>query len=289
MPAPIADPVQSGPVQTGSTQRDPQPLGEQMQALMARVRALPSEPKLRIHLAQLALVLGQWERALTQLQAVAMIDAAALPFAQTYREAIRCERLRERVFAGQLAPPSLGQPPHWFALLAQALAQRAAGQHAAADALQAEAFDAAETTGFAIDGQPVDWLADGDSRLGPICELVLGGNYYWIPFGDIQSLEIEPPADLRDLVWIPARLTLRNGGQHPVLIPSRYPGSAESGDDGLALSRLTRWDALSDSAWAGLGQRMWVSDRGEHPLLEIRELRRIDPAAADHVDADRHG
>jgi type VI secretion system protein ImpE len=284
MPAHIADPVH-----TGSADRDPQSLGEQMQALMARVRTQPSEPKLRIHLAQLAMLLGQWERALTQLQAAAMTDASALPFAQTYREAIRCERLRERVFAGELAPPALGEPPHWFALLAQALAQRAAGQHAAADALQAEAYDAAPATAFELDGQAVAWLADGDSRLGPVCELLLGGNYYWIPFDDVDTLEVEAPTDLRDLVWIPARLTLRNGGQHPVLIPSRYPGSAESGDDGLALSRLTRWDALSESAWAGLGQRMWVSDRGEHPLLDIRELRRIDPAATEHVDADRHG
>ena len=43
---------------------------------------------------------GEWDRALTQLTAAAELDPLAVPMAQTYRAAIRCEMLRERVFAG---------------------------------------------------------------------------------------------------------------------------------------------------------------------------------------------
>jgi type VI secretion system protein ImpE len=257
------------------------PLAQQLAELMQQVRRQPGDMRLRIHLAQLSMLLGQWERALGQLQTVAVADPAALPFAQAYREAIRCERLRERVFAGEIAPPALGEPPAWLATLAQALKLRAQGLHESADALQAQAFEDAPATAFELDGEAIEWIADADSRLGPICELLLNGQYYWVPFDDIESLEIEAPVDLRDLVWIPARLTLRNGGQHPVLLPSRYPGSAESGDDAVCRARLTRWQPLSESAWAGLGQRMWTSDRGEHALLDVRLLRRRETSALD--------
>ncbi len=45
--------------------------------------------------------MGQWDRALTQLDVAADLDAGALAMAQMYREAIRCERLRAEVFDGR--------------------------------------------------------------------------------------------------------------------------------------------------------------------------------------------
>jgi type VI secretion system protein ImpE len=253
-------------------------LDQAIAALMSAVRKHPGDMRLRVHLAQLCMQLGQWERALTQLQTIALSDPAHLPFAQAYREAIRCERVRERVFAGELSPPVLGEPSNWIAQLAQALQLRAKGAHAAADALQAEALESAPATPFKLDGVQLEWLSDADSRLGPVCELLINGQYFWTPFEDIQRLEIEAPSDLRDLVWIPARLTLSNGGQHPVLIPTRYPGSATCDDDALRGACATRWIELSPDCYAGLGQRMWASDTGEHPLLDARHLERAQTA-----------
>lgn len=258
-------------------------LDAQLQSLMQQIRQQPADTRLRVHLAQLCMLLGQWERALGQLQAVALAQAAALPFAQTYREAIRCEHLRIRVFAGELAPPVLGEPRPWLALLGQALTHRARGEHAAADALQAQAFEQAEPTPFLIDSARSEWIADADTRLGPCCEILLDGQYYWLPFEDIESLQLEPPVDLRDLVWLPAQLTLRNGGQHPVLLPVRYPASDACADDSLRRAASTQWQPLGELGWAGLGQRLWASDAGEHPLLDCRHLQRApqDAASAD--------
>lgn len=259
------------------------PLAQQLDQLMAQIRKQPAEMRLRVHLAQLCMLLGQWERALGQLQTVALAQASSLPFAQAYREAIRCERQRERVFAGEAQPATLGEPRPWLALLVQALAHRSQDQHAAADALQAQAFEAAEAVPFAIDGVESAWLADADSRIGPCCEVFLNGQYYWLPFEDIARIEIEAPTDLRDLVWLPAQLTLCNGGQHPVLIPSRYPGSASAGDDRLARAAATHWLDLGELGWAGLGQRMWASEAGEHALLATRLIERIE-----QVDESTH-
>lgn len=252
-------------------------LESQLTGLMSQIRKSPSDHRLRVHLAQLCMLLGQWERAIGQLQTVALSEASALPFAQAYREAIRCERVRERVFSGEIAPPTLGTPAPWFAWLAQALRHRALGEHAAADALQTQAFEAAPASSFSVDDQAVSWLADADSRLGPCIEAFVNGQYYWIPFDEVQRLELEAPVDLRDLVWAPAKLVLCNGGEHPILMPSRYPGSDSAGDDALRRSALTIWNEAGDSGWIGHGQRMWASDAGEHPMLETRRIERIDP------------
>ena len=40
-------------------------------------------------------------------------------------------------------------------------------------------------------------------RLGPVCEAILNGKYYWIPFERLSRVDIEAPSDLRDLIWAP--------------------------------------------------------------------------------------
>ena len=258
-----------------ATLRRDQSLAEQQAELVAKIRTKPDSLPLRVHLAQLSMLTGNWSRAVAQLQTAATLGAAAIPMAQMYREAIRCELQREKVFAGELPPQTIGEPDTWFATLSQSLASRGKDD-ALADALMREAFDAAPTTSFVLDDKPVEWLADADSRLGPVCEIILKGQYYWLPFDHIQLLELEAPTDLRDLVWLPGRLTLRNGGQHVVLVPSRYPRSYGQADERLALASLTTWQAIGDDAYAGLGQRCWVSDADEHPLLAVRRLERAD-------------
>lgn len=246
-------------------------LNEQVAYLLQSIRHAPTDSRLRIHYAQLCMVKGDWERAAAQLQTIAQIDAKCRLMSHTYQDAIRCERTREQVFAGQLEAKPLGQPRGWLASLARSLACRAQGDSTQALELHTRAFEEAGETPFLIDGTQVEWIADGDSRLGPVCELFLDGQYCWLPFENIQRLEIDAPSDLSDLVWIPARVTLNSGDPHSVLLPARYPFS-HSEQDALALGTLTEWRPLSDTLWTGTGQRMLISPAGEHPLLEIRQL-----------------
>ena len=89
-----------------------------------------------------------------------------------------------------------------------------------------------------------------------------------------EQIDLPGKADLRDLVWLPGRLTLRNGGQHVVLVPSRYPRSYGRDDERLALSSLTVWEPIGDDAYAGYGQRSWVSSADDHAFLAVRALQR---------------
>lgn len=248
------------------------PLSQQASDLVQAIRKAPTNASLRVHYAQLCMVMGDWGRAVGQLQTAAQITAQAIPMAQAYREAVRCERMRESVFNGEQTPFTLGEPDAWLQLLFKSLSCASQGDTQQAAALQAQAFEQAAETAFIIDGETVQWIADADSRLGPVCEVFLNGNYYWIPFENIQTLEIDPPSDLRDLVWLPARLTLHNGDKHPVLLPSRYPSSHAQDNDALALASLTEWSAMHQDFWIGMGQRMFITSNGEYPILGVRLL-----------------
>jgi type VI secretion system protein ImpE len=250
-------------------------LAAQLQELQSRIKRDASSAKLRVHLFQLLCVMGKWQRALEQLQLCAQLDAKGLPMAQMYREAIRCELYREDVFAGTRRPQVMGAPPGWVGSLIEALRHDAAGEASAAADLRQRAMDEAEPAACTIDGTACEWLADGDSRLGPVCEVIANGQYYWLPFGSCSGIQIDPPTDMRDLVWMPAQLLLPNEGRVPALIPTRYPGTvatALENADALKLSRATFWQGLGAESWVGLGQRVWISDVGEHPLLDTRAI-----------------
>jgi type VI secretion system protein ImpE len=145
--------------------------------LTEAVRAKPADASLRIFLAQLLCVLGQWERAHTQLNVIAEMDKLAIPMRETVGHAIRCELLRAEVFAGKRSPMVFGQPDQWLALLIESLLQAGQGDAALSRDLAARAFDAAPAVSGKIDGQPFEWIMDADSRIGPVLEACVNGRY----------------------------------------------------------------------------------------------------------------
>ena len=255
-------------------------LDEALSALQAAIRKAPADAKYRVLLFQLLVVMGDWERAMTQLNVVGDLDGTATPMVQTYRAALKCEQLRAEVFAGRRTPLLFGEPAQWAALLVQSLVLGAQGKTEESDALHTQAFEQAPASSGKIDGQPFAWLADADVRRGPVLEAIVDGKYYWIPFGNLRAMRVEKPADLRDLVWIPAYLTLANGGEVVSLVPTRYPGSEASSDPSVRMARKTDWQARidrKDGTSTGLGQRMFATDQGDFPLLEVRAIE-FDPS-----------
>ncbi len=243
-----------------------------MQQLQELVRGNPADASLRIFLFQLLAVLGDWERAATQLGVAAELDASALAMAQMYGEAIRCEMLRAQVFAGDKVPMVFGEPEQWLALLIESMLVACRGEPQQAARLHAMAFEQAPASVGTLDGQPFAWLADADSRLGPVLEVIINGKYYWLPFAHLSRIEIEAPADLRDVVWMPCQFHFTNGGEAVGLIPTRYPGTEACDDGMLRLARKTIWREAGADQYHGLGQRMIVTDAGEISLMDVRQI-----------------
>jgi type VI secretion system protein ImpE len=241
-------------------------------ALQARVRAQPADSKLRVFLFQLLCVLGHWERARDQLKALGELDAGSFPLVHLYGAAITCELLRREVFTGERTPVMLGEPLPWLALLLQALAAEAQGKRAEAKALRADALEQADAVPGTVDGEAFEWIADADSRLGPVCEAVIEGRYYWVPFERLRVVALEAPSDLRDVLWMPAHLGLVNGGEAAALIPARYPGSESDPDGLIRLARKTEWEEVAAETFHGKGQRMLATDANEYSLLNVRRI-----------------
>jgi type VI secretion system protein ImpE len=240
-----------------------------LEQLKQEVRRAPRDARLRIFLFQLFCVFGTWDRAVTQLTAAAELDPAALPMAQAYRAAIRCELLRAKVFAGERTPTLFGRPEPWMSLLVEASRALAAGRAGEAAGLRDAAFEQAPETPGTIDGTAFGWIADADPRLGPMLEAFIDGKYYWVPFHRLARLDLEPPADLRDQVWMPAHFVWSNGGEAIGFIPTRYPGSEAEAD--YALARRTAW--REHEGWSlGLGQRMLATEAGEFALMDVRQV-----------------
>lgn len=250
-----------------------------LKLLTEQVRAKPQDAKLRVFMFQLLCVLGQWERALNQLNVSLELDAGTLPMVQTYREAIACETLRMQVFAGQKVPMLFGEPEPWIALLIEAVLREGRGEPDAARQLREQALEQAPATAGQIDGQAFTWIADGDSRLGPTLEAVINGRYYWLPWNRLSKVEIDPPQDLRDAVWMPAHFEFTNGGEVVGLIPTRYPDTELAAGDALALSRRTDWRESAPGVFIGLGQRLIVTDAAEIGLMDLRSVT-LDAAAS---------
>lgn len=263
-------------------------LGAALSALQDQIRKDPSNSKYRIFLFQLLCVQGQWNRALTQLNVAAELDAAALPMAQTYREAIQCEALRDEIFSGKRLPVVFGEPLPWIALVAEALKLEGEGNAAGGAAARARAFEEAPASSGSINGERFEWLADADVRLGPVLEVIMNGRYIWVPVQHVSRIEIEAPADLRDSVWMPATFTWTNGASTVGLIPTRYAGTVRAGADTvvqneLLQARRTEW---SESG-IGLGQRMLATDAGDYALMDVRTVE-FD-GTADPVDSASNG
>ncbi|MBC2713123.1 MAG: tetratricopeptide repeat protein [Desulfosarcina sp.] len=263
-------------------------LEKALATLTEEIRSNPSKVELRIFLFQLLSVLGQWDRAITQLNVAAEMDSDASLMAQVYRPALNCEVLRSNVFQGKRTPLIFGEPLEWMVWLTQVPGLLAAGNPKAAAELRDQAFEAAPAISGRIDGQAFTWIADADARLGPTLEAIINGKYYWIPFERIREIRIDKPVNLRDVIWATATFTWANQGQAVGLIPSRYPSSEEDEDSLFRMGRKTDWRDAGNDLFIGIGQRMLATDQGEYPLLEIREVF-LNQSDSQPEENPRHG
>lgn len=245
---------------------------EALAALEQQIRSNPSEIKYRIFLFQILSVLGQWERAMTQLNVVGEMDSANLLFTHSYRPALQSEAFREQVFSAGKTPLIFGEPAEWLGLIVQANQLFAQQNYSASRQMLDQAFEQAPAVSGTINGNSFEWIADADSRLGPILEVIVDGKYYWAPFSAMKRIVVEEPADLRDMVWVDAVFTWTNGGESSGLIPVRYTGTHSDQDDAVKMARKTRWQEYPEDFFIGFGQRVLTTDAEEIPLLEVREI-----------------
>ena len=242
------------------------------------VRHSPGDVDARHRLWQWLAIEGDWKRAWEQAGVTLQLLGDSPSSVAAFRAAIEAEIVRSEVFSGQRPMVLSDDSPAWVHTLAQALQCDAGAEHARAHDLRSQALeDATACSGFVEDERdahtPFQWLCDGDSRLGPVCELIVQGKYEWLPMAAIDSWRQARPVGLTDLLWRPVSITLRDGQSVAGLMPARYPLMRDAlgePDDAILLGRRTSWQEVGIECFAGVGQKMLLSDSAEHAMLDLR-------------------
>jgi type VI secretion system protein ImpE len=216
-------------------------LDEAIEALGAEVRDNPTDAQRRAFLFELLCFAGQYDRAEKQLTVLGKANKNAEMGALLYHAALHAERLRQDMFKKQSFPVS-----------------------------------SARVVGGTLNGKPFTSISDADPRIGPRLELFAAGQYMWLPFEHLDSVRVEAPKKLRDLLWAPAIVkpaeTFKGLELGEVLLPVLAPQTFEHPDPAVRLGRVTEWRELEDGDQAPMGQKMLLVDDEEFPMLELREL-----------------
>src|SRR5204862_215056 len=75
----------------------------------------------------------------------------------------------------------------------------------------------------------------------------------------VLAVAANPPKYPRDLVYMPARLTLNDGQEGEVFLPALYPGTHEHPDEKVKLGRDHDWQAGPGEGRRGRGARLFLA------------------------------
>ncbi|WP_034912054.1 type VI secretion system accessory protein TagJ [Erwinia sp. 9145] len=248
-------------------------LADTLTRVEADIRRRPADADLRAAFVQLLCLAGNWPRAQMQLKSWLAMKPQAQPTVTLLEQAVAGEMQRADVFAGQAQPRMPGEAFGWASLLLGALQADVAGLHSEAETLRASAFEAVDVNPATLTEQgsdalhSVEWLIDGDVRLGPICELIVNGRYTWLPFAAVSELRFQALASATDLVWRHTLVRLIDGSEQVCQIPVRYPFASDAAD-ALLLGSVTEWHPLGEQ-FIGHGQKTWLSAEANFPLLNL--------------------
>jgi type VI secretion system protein ImpE len=248
-------------------------LPDAIDAQLKEVKAAPADQGKRLFLFELLAFAGDLDRARRQIDAVQYgkpeLDTAVLG----YRKLLDAEEVRRRVFRDGIMPQFFVPPPESLGKRLEAVNSLRAQKFTEAAELLAQASEAAPPFHGKLNDKPLDALRDCDDLFGPVLEVMVHGNYYWLPLEQVNSLTLAAPKFPRDLLWAPAKLTVRDGPAGDAFLPVLYPNSHEHPNDQVKLGRMTDWKQAEGGPVQGVGLRMLLVGDEASSLPEWRELQ----------------
>jgi type VI secretion system protein ImpE len=221
-------------------------LQQAIEALGEEVRNNPTDARRRTFLFELLCFAGEYDRAEKHLSILADSSQAAGMGALLYRSALHAERMRQQMFAERTFP------------MAQKVRSRSVTRA----------------------GEFGSSFSDADPRIAGALELFAAGSYSWVALEQIARIEIPKPKRLRDLLWTPAIVTTTPEYKAmelgEVLLPVISPLSWQHSEDDVRLGRSTVW--IEDETYGDvpLGQKIFVLDGQEIPILELGTIEFAD-------------
>jgi type VI secretion system protein ImpE len=247
-------------------------LDASIEALTQEVKANPSDATRRIFLFELLCFAGQWDRAEKQIDVLGSESAQASLAVQVYKSNVAAEKLRLKLYREGLAPHFLNEPPAYVDLQVEGIRKLASGDAAGAKEILDRAEEERPSVAGKWNGNAFLDFRDYDDAIAGVLELIVKDKYVWLPFEQIRSITMRPPAKLRDLLWVPTRVEALDGTIGEVFVPAIYARSSESPNEKARLGRMTDWKPIGDELYAGVGQRLFLVDEADQPILEARTI-----------------
>lgn len=247
-------------------------LAEAIDAQIAEVKANPADHAKRLFLFELLAFAGDLDRARRQIDAINYGEMERDSAVLSYRKLLDAEQTRRRLFSEGLKPGFLAEPPDHVKLRLDAVNRLRENRPAEAAELLAKAAEGTPTLKGVLNGKPFESLRDCDDLFSGVLEVMSQGNYYWLPFEQIDVLAMNPPKFPRDLLWVPGHLEVQDGPSGDVFLPALYHGSHEHADNQVKLGRMTDWKELENGPVVGLGLHMFLVGEDDVSLLEWRQL-----------------
>jgi type VI secretion system protein ImpE len=260
-------------------------LTEAIDAALGAVKSAPTDVNARLLLCDLLCFANQLDRADGQLEVVVQQASDLALGVSLYRQLIRAEVERQDALEKGRAPEFMEQVPdvlrlHLRALIA--MREDAAGE--AAELLR-QADELRPRMRGDCDAASFEDFRDLDDITAPFLEVLTStGKYFWVDWARIESLEFQPPKQLRDLLWRPTEMVIRAGPSAVVYAPVLYVGSHRSGDEVLRIGRTTEWVEMPSEPTRGCGQRMFLVGEESRSLLSIQKIAFSYDRAASTLD-----
>jgi type VI secretion system protein ImpE len=246
-------------------------LREAIAAQILEVKAQPADPARRLFLFELLAFDGDLDRARKHIEAIEVDQVDHQLAVATYVSLLESEKRRRALFLSGTPPQFLADPPAHVHDRLEAIARLRGGDAAGADALLSKANAELPALRGSLNGQAFEGLRDADDLFGTVLEVMVRGEYYWVPLEQVETLTLGPPRFPRELLWLPARLELEaNAGD--VFVSTLYPRSHEHGDELVKLGRMTDWPAIESGPMMGAGLHSYLVGEEVSGILEWREL-----------------
>jgi type VI secretion system protein ImpE len=248
-------------------------LREATDAQLQEVKAKPADHGRRLFLFELAAFAGDLDRARRQIDAVSYDQPELQAAVGNYRQLLDAEQKRRRLLSESLAPKFLIDAPEHAKLRLEAVNRMREGRHAEAAELLNRANAGADALKGTLNGKAFTALRDADDLFGTVLEVLARGEYFWVPLEQVEAVALNAPAYPRDLIWLPARLTLTDGQEGEVFLSVLYPRSHEHPDEAVKLGRSTDWKQEAGGPVLGAGARTFLVGDDGSALTEWRELQ----------------
>src|SRR5215813_575768 len=241
--------------------------------LTGQVKNSPADVRGRTFLFELLVFAGEWDRAERQLDVIGQQNVKSEVGVEVYKNNIRAERDRARLFSDGLQPHFLAEPPAYTDLHLEAINRIREGNVREARELVDRAEEERPALMGRLNDTPFLDFRDYNDLLGPILELIVGNKYTWLPLERVTRVNISAPKHLRDLMWAAARVETVEGTIGEVFIPALYCGSSKHPDDRIKLGRMTDWNEIGEGLYSGAGLRLFLVDGRDRPILEARRIK----------------